>query len=207
MLNFKQNIRKYIEWQDDQMLSVRLNNVVFSEEGIKYHGICRLKYQVAAEAKIKHKEKEGSQVNSTVSNAGYWYFNREVHKKAYEALSCYLKETVTKNKEVLLLVDLNRYYQHLLTKFGGEEFIDVTSSSQKLEERTRKHNGDDILISSGTSRKGNVVYLASMSLKKAVKKEDFKDNYLKGKVLEMTLMLRKEIFRAKKPLLPKDLTL
>ena len=75
---------------------------------------------------MKHKEKEASQVNSTVSHTGYWHFNREVHKKAYEALSCYLKETVIKNKELLLLVDLNRYYQHLLPEFGGEEFIDVT---------------------------------------------------------------------------------
>ena len=33
--NFEQNIRKYIEWQDDQMLPVRLNNVVFSEKEIK----------------------------------------------------------------------------------------------------------------------------------------------------------------------------
>ena len=29
------------------MLSVRLNNVVSSEKAIKYHGICRLKYQAA----------------------------------------------------------------------------------------------------------------------------------------------------------------
>ena len=181
------------------MLSVRLSNVTFSEREIKYHGICRVKCQAAAEAKIKHKEKETRQVNSTVSHAGYWYFNSEFHKKAYETLSCYLKETVIKNKEVLLLVDLDRYYQHLLTEIGGEELIDVTSSSQKLEERIRKHNGDDILISSGTSRKGNVVYSASMSLKEAVRKVDFKDNDLKGKVREMALMLRKEIFRAKKP--------
>ena len=69
--NFDQNIRKYIERQDDQMLSVRLSNVVFSEKEIKYHGIYRLKYQAAAEAKKKNKEKEASQVNSTVSHAGY----------------------------------------------------------------------------------------------------------------------------------------
>ena len=142
-----------------------------------------------------------------MSHAGYLHFNREVHKKPYEALSFYLKENVIKNKAVLLLVDLNRYYQHLLTEFRGEEFIDVTSSSQKLEERIRKHNGDDILISSGTSRKGNVVYSAFMSLKEAIRKVDFKDNDLKGKVREMALMLRKEIFRGKKPLLPKDLKL
>ena len=45
--NSEQNIRKYIEWQDDQMLSVCLNNVVSSENEIKYHGICRLKNQAA----------------------------------------------------------------------------------------------------------------------------------------------------------------
>lgn len=50
--NFEENIRKYIEWQDDQILSVRLSNVVFSEKEIKHHGICRVKYQAAAEAKI-----------------------------------------------------------------------------------------------------------------------------------------------------------
>ena len=142
-----------------------------------------------------------------MSHAGYWHFNREVHKKAYEALSSYLKETVIKNKELLLLVDLNRYYQHLLTEFGGEEVINVTSRSQNLEERIKKHNGDDTLISSGTSRKGNVVYSASMSLKEAVRTVDFKINDLKRKVRETALMLRKEIFRAKKPLLPKDLKL
>ena len=140
---------KYIESKDDQMLSVHLSNVVFSEKEIKNHKICRVKYQAAAEAKIKHKEKEASQVNGTVSHARYWHFNREVHKKTYEALSCYLKETAIKNKEVLLLVHLNWHYQHLLTEFGGDEFIDVTSSSQKLEGRIRKHR-DDIVISSGT---------------------------------------------------------
>ena len=57
------------------------------------------------------------------------------------------------------------------------------------------------------SRKGNVVYSASMSLKEAVRKVEFKDNDLKGKVREMALMLRKKIFRAKKTLLPKDLKL
>lgn len=54
--NFVQNIRKYIEWQDYQILSVRLSNVIFAEKEIKYHGICRVKYQIATEAKIKHKK-------------------------------------------------------------------------------------------------------------------------------------------------------
>ena len=30
--NFEQNIRKHIEWQDDQILPVRLRNAVFSEK-------------------------------------------------------------------------------------------------------------------------------------------------------------------------------
>ena len=54
--NLEQNERKYIEWQDDQILSVRLSNVVFPEKEIKCHGICRVKHQAAAEAKIKDKK-------------------------------------------------------------------------------------------------------------------------------------------------------
>lgn len=46
-----------------------------------------MKYQTAAEANKKHKKK-ASQVNGTKSHAEYWYFNREVHNKAHEALSC-----------------------------------------------------------------------------------------------------------------------
>ena len=144
--NFEQNIRKYFEWQDYQVLPVCLSNVIFSEKEVTYHLKYRIKYETAAEANIKHKKGNKLSkccINARV-NAGYWRFNREVHKKAYETLSCYLKEAVIKNKEVLLLVDFNRYYQHLLTEFGGDEFIDVTSISQKLEEIIRKHNGDDL---------------------------------------------------------------
>ena len=56
--NFEQNIRKYIEWQDDQVLSVRLSNVTFSEKEIKYDGICRVKLQTTAEAKLEHKKRK-----------------------------------------------------------------------------------------------------------------------------------------------------
>ena len=72
----------------------------------------------------------------------------------------------------------------------------LPQAHKKLEERIRKHNGDDILISSGTSRKGNVVYSASMSLEEAVRKVDFKCNDLKGKVREMALMLHQVIKKA-----------
>ena len=86
------------------------------------------------------------------------------------------------------------FYQHLLTKLGEDEFIDVTSSSQKLEEIIRKHNGNDILKSSGKSREGNIAYSASRYLEEGIKKEDVKD----------TLTLRKDVFKSTKTLLPKD---
>ena len=73
-----------------------------------------------------------------------------------------------------MLVHLNRYCSHLLTQFGEDKFIDVTSSSQKPDDKIRKHNGDDILISSGKSRKSSIVYSASMSLKEAVREVELK---------------------------------
>ena len=56
--NLQQNIRKYIEWKDDQILSTRLSNIVFLEKEIKYHRIFRVKYQTIAEAKIKYKKRK-----------------------------------------------------------------------------------------------------------------------------------------------------
>ena len=78
----------------------------------------------------------------------------------------------------------------------------INISDTKTFNKFRKHNGDDILISSGTSNKGDV-YSASISLEEAVRE----DNDLQEKVGEMVLMLCKEIFRAKKVLLLKYLKL
>ena len=52
--NFEQNIRKYFEWQDYQVLPVCLSNVIFSEKEVKYHLKYRIKYETAAETNIKH---------------------------------------------------------------------------------------------------------------------------------------------------------
>ena len=105
---------------------IRLNDIVFTEKEVKYHGCCSVKYQTTAEASI-NMERE------VLKRSGYWYVNRDVHSKAFEALTCYLKDTVVNDTEVLLLADLNRYYTHLLHEFDGENFIDASSSSQKLE--------------------------------------------------------------------------
>ena len=48
-------------------------------------------------------KKETSQIYGIESQAGYWDLNRDVHNKAYEALSCYLRETVIKNKKYCCL--------------------------------------------------------------------------------------------------------
>ena len=56
--NFNQNIRKYIEWQDDQIFSVCLRNFVFSEREMRYHGIYKLGYQTAAEVTMKYTLRE-----------------------------------------------------------------------------------------------------------------------------------------------------
>ena len=81
--NFEKNIRKYIELHDDQILSVPLNNVVFLITTEKYEWSTKL-----LQKQIKNIKKKASQVNGTKSHAEYWYFNREVHNKAHEALSC-----------------------------------------------------------------------------------------------------------------------
>ena len=107
-------------------------------------------------------------------SGGYWHVNRDVHSKAFEALTCYLKDTVANDKEVLLLADFNRYYTHLLHEFDGENFIDASSSSQKLEEKIKNQIGDEKSIMNGNALKGNIVFSSSMKLQEAITKLDTK---------------------------------
>ena len=135
------------------------------------------------------------------TSASIWHLNREIHKKAFEAL--YLQEVVTENKGVLMLIDVNNYYCHLLHEFQGNT-LDVTSTVQKLEQ-LKKYYGEKICIVRGNKRKGNILYVSSLSLDEAVQKLDIKGDDMETKVRDIALLLREEINRAERFPLPNNL--
>ena len=163
----------------------------------KYHSYCRIKYQTEAEGKHNQEKRMAGEGCIPVTSASIWHLNREIHKKEFEALCSYLQEVVIENKGVLMLTDVNNYYCNLLLEFQGNT-LDMISTVQKLEEKSKKYYG-------GNKRKGNILYDSSLSLDEAVQKLDIKGDDMKTKVRDIALLLREEINRAERFPLPNNL--
>ena len=204
--NFENSIRKYVEWKNDVLLSARLSGVDFAAKEIKYHAICRLQYQTEAEGMHNQALRAAGMVSVSDEGTSVWHQNRQAHKKAFEALCSYLQEVVIENKEVLLLTEVNNYYQHLLHEFQGND-IEVTSSAQKLEEKIKKHYEEKISIVNGKKKRGNIIFGCSLSLEEAVQKLNVKGDDVKAKVRDIALLLREEINKAERCALPNDMKL
>ena len=70
---------------------------------MKYNAYCRIKYQTEAEGKVNQKRRLAGKDIPTEESTSVWCRSREIHKKLFEALVCYLKETAFAEKEELFL--------------------------------------------------------------------------------------------------------
>ena len=115
----------------DADLSVRLSVVDFAAKEIKYHSYCRIKYQTEAEGKRNQEKRMAGEGSIPKASVSICDLDRNVHKKAFEALCSFLQEIVIENKGILMLTDVNNY---LVNEFQGDT-SEVTSTIQRLEER------------------------------------------------------------------------
>ena len=180
----------------DAYLSARLSGVDFAAKEVKYRIYCHIKYQTEAEGKHNQEKRMAGEGCIPETSASIWHLNREIHKKAFEALCSYL-QVVIENKRVLMMPDVSNYYCHLLHEFQGNT-LEVTLTVQKLKEKLRKCYGEKTCIVSGNKRKGNILYGTSLSLEEAVQKRDIKGDDMKTKVRDIALLLREEINRAER---------
>ena len=47
---FEENIRKYANWKEDNIMLAKISQIDFAAKEVKYHGWCRAKYQTEAES-------------------------------------------------------------------------------------------------------------------------------------------------------------
>ena len=118
--NFEKSIKKYVQWMGDANLSARLSGVDFAAKEVKYHSYCRINYQTEAEGKHNQEKRMAGEGCIPETSASIWHLNREIHKKAFEALCSYLQEVVIENKDVLMLTDVNNYTDICYTSFQGK---------------------------------------------------------------------------------------
>ena len=83
-----------MQWLADANLSAQLSGVDFVAKEVKYQSHCRIKYQTEAERKHNQEKRMAGEGSIPETSARIWQLNREVHKKAFEALCNYLQEVV-----------------------------------------------------------------------------------------------------------------
>ena len=86
-----------------------------------------------------------------------WYKERDLHDNTFNALKVFIDEHVIVKKEVHLLSDINKYYESLLREIVREEFKDVNSSAQELEQKLLKQYGKNLKIDKGNTKWDNVI--------------------------------------------------
>ena len=52
---FEENIRKYANWKEDNIMLAKISQIDFAAKEVKYHGWCRAKYQTEAESIFQSK--------------------------------------------------------------------------------------------------------------------------------------------------------
>ena len=89
---FEENIRKYANWKEDNMLA-KISQIDFAAKEVKYHGWCRAKYQTEAESIFQSKNsKTLNDASSTHSKIYYeWHKERQVHSKAFDVLCNFIE--------------------------------------------------------------------------------------------------------------------
>ena len=124
----EKSIKKYLQWMVDAYLSARLSGVDFAAKEVKYRIYCHIKYQTEAEGKHNQEKRMADEGCIPKTSASIWHLNREIHKKAFEALCSYL-QVVIENKRVLMMPDVSNYYCHLLHEFQGNT-LEVTLTAE-----------------------------------------------------------------------------
>ena len=85
--DFEGKIKNYAATLGDQALLSKLGSVDFVAKEIRYHGICRTKYQPAAEQVSKTSQNKKAAKRSI----NIWHSGREVHSVAFKSI-CWLVE-------------------------------------------------------------------------------------------------------------------
>ena len=117
--DFEGKIRKYVEWMEDSKLAAKISGGDFTAKEVKYHACCRVKYQTQAESRFR---KNTVHTNSTIcQETSYWHKERDVHRRSFDALCSFIKQTVVEEKEVPFLVDVKSYYKRIIRELGGGE--------------------------------------------------------------------------------------
>ena len=193
------NISDAAKLLDDRKLLTRIINVSFSKE-VKYHNVCRLQY-------IRNASKLETNKVKDQTNCSDWHIVRTSHNKSFDLLKEIIQNSAIDAKEVQFLNYLNNHYIAIFRENAGDGFSDTSHSVQKIEEKIKNAFGDSVAISKGRTRRGNIIYDASLSVEELLRKETLTSTKEDVKIKEVAFLIRKSILDCKHQPLQENITL
>ena len=184
-VDFEDKIKEYATLLEDQKMLAKLGDVDFVAKEIVYHAICRTKYQTKSR---QMKKRTMVQTNKPTK----WHRSRSVHEKAFSSICNIIEDEIIKQNEVYLMTDLNDQYVSMLSELSTDGDL-LTSTTQTLETKVKKHFKEKIIIQKGKTRRGNLIFSRNISHEEALRKEHLLKTKLLKKMREVALALRAAI--------------
>ena len=184
--NLEQKIKKHATTLWDQALLSKLGSVDFVPKETRYHGICRTKYQTAAEQVSKTSQNKEVAKRST----NLWHKGREVHSETFKSIWSLVEDQVITGSDVFGLKDAFNNYVSILEDLDTKnQFASYTA--QKLEGKLKLHFKEHITIHKGKyKRGGSLIYDNNITLEEALKLADLQKSKLDQRIERIAFTLR-----------------
>ena len=165
--DFEEKIKKYATTPEDQALSSNLGSVNFVAKETRYHGICKTKYQTAAEQVSKTSQNKKVAKCST----NLWHRRREIHSDAFKSICSLVEDQSNTSGNVLGLKESFSNYVSILEDLDVENVV-ASYTVQKLKEKLKLRFKECIIIHEKKYKRGgpliynsNITFEASWSSK------------------------------------------
>ena len=154
MGDFEKKIKKYATTLGDQELLSKLGSIDFVAKEIRYHRICRTKYQTAAEQVSKTSQNKEA-AKCSINN---WHRGREIHSEAFKSICSLVEDQVITGGDMLGLKDSFNNYVLIIEDLDTENLAE-SYTAQRLEEKLKLHFKERIIIHNRKyKRSGSFIY-------------------------------------------------
>ena len=168
----------------------KIRNVDFVSKEVKYHGLCRFRYQKRAENVQNNNNLRPNSARSNSNQNSDRLVSRQVHGEAFKIICCFIDNAIIKVKEVHKVNDLNNHYQEILYELGRSKLEDPFSSAQNLQKKMKGSYGDKINVQKGKTKKGNIIFSSRLSSEQALRQDICLKNDAQVKVRDLAFLLQ-----------------
>ena len=188
----QESINRQAKLLNDNEMLLKVQGQDFVSKEVLYHQICRTNYQNRTEKHISSKKLP----NKDIINDTEWHISREIHAHSFESLCSFIDESVIENKNVHATSEVNNIYLSILADKMSCNVDNITSTTQKLEEKLISKYKDRIKIMKGKTKRGSIIFSSEMNVEEAFRRENSSQTKFDMQLKQIAYKIREAIMLA-----------